>query len=516
MVPSKSAIATETAAATRAAAACLARGGSAVDAAIVASLVSGVVSPVSSGIGGGGFALVRDGATGETTIIDFRETAPAAYDAEAAEKEDAPTGMAVGVPGEIAGLAELHRRWGRRPWREDVEAAAAVADQGFTVTPHIARILERFPKWLPAGGLTAQFAPGGTPLAAGAQARNAALGATLRGIAARGAAAFYEGPVARSFVATARAAGSAITEQDLTAYKVVERKPLRTSWGGHEIFTMPPPSAGGLLLLTTLGMFSPEEIGQLDPTRPDGAHLLAEVFRGGLADRFKAVGDPDRVPVDVGALLAPARLAARRKAMDPKRTTPVGAFVNEDHGTSHLLVVDSNQNVVSLTTTVNSPWGARLYAEDSGVVLNDELHDFVKKSRTQAIGIGAPPGSGRPMARPPSSMTPTVVMKDGKVALVAGGSGGMRIATSVTLVTLGVLGGLGVGEAVKRPRVHVAPDGSLLVEPGGMSAEGKADLEGRGERVREEPAMNAVQAARLWPAAEAAADPRKFGEAVVP
>ncbi|MCS6899693.1 MAG: gamma-glutamyltransferase [Myxococcales bacterium] len=478
--------------------------------------MAGLVSPISSGIGGGGFALVREGATGQVTILDFRETAPAGYDAAAAEREGAPAGMAVGVPGELAGLAELHRRWGRRSWRENVEVAAAMAEQGFAIPLHTARVLARLPKLLPGGGLSAQFAPGGTPLAAGAFARNPALGATLWKIAAQGPAGFYQGAVARSFVAAARTAGSPMTEQDLAGYKVMERKPLRARWGDRDIYTMPPPSAGGLLLLSTLGMFPPEEVKKLDPTQPEGAHLLAEIFRGWLADRFRGIGDPDRNSINLGVLLDPVRLSSRRKALDPQRTRTIEAFLQEDRGTSHFVIVDKDKNVVSLTTTVNSPWGARLYAEDIGVLLNDELNDFLPPSRATALGLPSAPGVGKPGARPPSSMMPTLVTREGQVELVAGGSGGMRIATSVTLVALGVLGGLGVEAAVKRPRVHVTPDGVLWLEPGGMSEEGKADLVRRGERVKEEEAMNAVQGVRLWPRVEAVADLRKFGEAALP
>lgn len=391
-----------------------------------------------------------------------------------------------------------------------------MAENGFSITPHVARVLARLPKLLPAGGLASQFAPGGTPLAAGSPARNPALGATLKHIAEHGAAGFYSGAAGKSFVATARAAGSAMTEQDLASYKVVEREPLRTNWGAYEVYTMPPPSAGGLMLLTALGMFPPEEAARLDPTQAEGAHLLAETFRGALADRFRGVGDPAFARVAPQTFLAPERLAARRKAIDPYKTRKVGAFLQEDHGTSHLVVVDRDRNVVSLTTTVNSPWGSRLYAEDSGVLLNDELHDFTPQARSEALGVPVPPGGGRPGARPPSSMTPTLVLKGGELVLAAGGSGGMRIATSVTLVSLGVLSGLGVEEAVRRPRVHVTPDGTLLLEPGGMTPEGRADLERRGESIKEEEAMNAVQAVRLWPSPEAAADPRKFGQSALP
>jgi gamma-glutamyltranspeptidase/glutathione hydrolase len=510
----RGAVATETAAATRAALACLDRGGSAADAAVVAALVAGVVSPVSSGLGGGGFALIREGASGRVTALDFRESAPAAYDPDAASAPQAPPGLSVGVPGEVAGLVELHRRWGRRPWRENVEAARQLATKGFEVTPHTARFLARVPQLRPAGTLGSLFAPGGSPLTTGATVKIPALGATLEALGERGAAGFYEGAVARAFVGAARGAGSGITEQDLATYRVIERAPLKASWGEYEVHTMPPPSAGGLMLLTTLGMIDPAEARGLDPTRPEGAHLLAEIFRGSLADRFRHVGDPAG-GAGVEALLEPGRLAARRRGIDPGKTRAVEAWVQEDKGTSHLVIVDGEQNVVSLTTTVNSPWGSRLYAEDAGVLLNDELNDFLPRARAEALGLPGAPGVGRPGARPPSSMTPTVVLRGGKLALAAGGSGGMRIATSVTQVTLGVLAGLGVDEAIRRPRVHVTPDGALLLEPGAVGPEGRADLERRGERVKEEEAMNAVQGVRLWPAPEAAADGRKFGKAAL-
>ncbi|RYE90006.1 MAG: hypothetical protein EOO75_10840, partial [Myxococcales bacterium] len=500
----------------RAAIAAMEQGGSAADGAIAAALTAGVVSPVSSGMGGGGFAMVLDAATGKVTVLDFRESAPAAYDADAADAKDAPTGTSVGVPGEVAGLFELHRRHGRRPWATTVEEVARLAEQGFTLTPHMARALAKMGKAVPPGTMTAALLPGGTPLTAGATLREPVLAASLREVAKFGPTGFYGGRIGRSFVATARRAGSTLTEADLTGYKVIEREPLHIRWGEHDVYAMPPPSAGGLMLMQALAMFSPAEAArELDPTKPAGAHTLAEVFRGAMADRTRTVGDPGLTPVDTGALLDPARLRARRQGIASDRTRPVASFVREDHGTSHLVVSDAQGNVVSLTTTVNSPFGARVRDEDTGLVLNDELHDFIRPAAVAALGLATIPGSGRPGARPPSSMTPVIARGPAGDLVSLGGSGGMRIATSVTLVTLGMLAsGLGAEEAVKRPRVHIAQDGSLLLEPGAMTADERADLERRGEKVREEEAMNGVQALRRGPRVEAAADPRKFGLAV--
>lgn len=491
------AAATESSLATQAALDALDRGASAADAAIVAALVTGVAVPVSSGIGGGGFAVVWDAKTKAATALDFREIAPAGLDVEAFERPNAPRGMVVGVPGEVAGLAELHRRWGKLPFAADVEPAAKMAEDGFGLPPHMARAL-----LTPAGKAVAalpvlgpQLTPGGQPRRAGDLVRAPALAATLRTIAKQGAAGFYEGPVASSIVAAARREGGALTEDDLRAYRVVERAPLRGVVGDLEVLTMPPPSAGGLMLLETLGVFAPAELATLSPTTPDGAHLLAESMRASFADRIRSVGDPDRSKVDVGPLLDARRLAARRAAIRPDRTRAPAAFVTEDHGTTHLVVIDAEENVVSLTTTVNNAFGARLVAEASGVLLNDELADFVPRAMASKMGVTDPPGAARPGARPPSSMCPTVVLRGGRPLLALGGSGGLRIATGVSQVAAGVLAqGLTVDEAVRRPRIHVAPDGALVVERGAFGADALRDLQTRGEVVREDENVSAVQA----------------------
>lgn len=481
------AAATENELATKAAMAAMERGGSAVDGAIAAALVAGVVVPVSSGIGGGGFALVYDPRTKEAKILDFRETAPRGLDPETLAGKDVPQGAWVGTPGEVAGLVELHARWGKRPFAEDVEAAASIAEKGFSASPHMAKVMTRFASLIEKAGIGPRLPMNGRTVVA------KELAGTLRSIASKGKGAFYEGPIAASYVETARTAGGSITLADFSAYRVVERAPLRASWeGGYEILTMPPPSAGGLTVLELLGSYTRAELAGVGIHTTDGIHELAEIFRGVLADRFLHVVDPDIEPAGLDKLLDPARLRARRASIEPRETRPVTAFVKEDHGTTHLVVIDRDGLIVSLTTTVNNPFGARLVDPQTGVFLNDELTDFVSARTTGPLGIVSP-GRARPGARPPSSMTPTLVLRDGKPAFAVGGSGGMRIASGVAQVTAMMLSlPLGIDQAVARPRIHVVPDGTVLVEPGALDAAQKADLEARGEKVKEEENGSAV------------------------
>lgn len=514
----KHAVASENATATHAAMDVLDRGGNAVDAAIAAAFMLGVTVPVSSGIGGGGFALVWDAKTKKSTILDFRETAPAKLDPAAFESKTTPSGALVGVPGEVAGLAELHRRWGTKTFAECAAPAADAAERGFPISPHMARALTKMGKLITGTPAMASiFLPGGTALRAGATAQNPALAATLRTVGARGPAAFYEGPIAESMAAAAQRAGGTLTVEDLRSYKVLEREPLRVAWEGHEVMTMPPPSAGGVMVAELLGMFSAAEAAALDPRRAEGIHTLAEAMRGAFADRVRGVGDPAYATVDVPGLLAAERLKKRRASIDPNKTRRPGAFVTEDHGTSHLIVIDAQRNVVALTTTVNNPFGARIVADGTGILLNDELNDFTRLFHARPMGVNDPPGSPRALARPPSSMTPTVVLKNGEPVLVAGGSGGLRIATGVSQVTMAVLArGLSARAAVTEPRVHVSHDGTLVLEPGAVDAPTREDLARRGEALKEDDNISAVQAVSLSPGPsgwwlEPAADPRKFG-----
>lgn len=516
-------MATESVTATNAALDALSRGANAVDAAIVASLVAGIAVPVSSGIGGGGFAMVWDAKSHTATILDYRETAPAALDPSTFDTRDVAAGLKVGVPGEVAGLIEMHKRWGKRPLSEDFEDAAKLAEQGFALPPHMARsLLMKFSQDVPKlSVLGPMLFPQGTAAQAGDHVSNPKLAATLRRIGREGASAFYEGPIARSIVETVQKAGGVLTEQDLRDYKVIERQPLKAKWDKFEIVTMPPPSAGGVMLLQTLGMFTKDELAKMPATEPEGMHTLGEAIRASLADRLQFVADPAARPVNTAKLLDPQMLAARRASIKPNETRPPSAFVMQEHGTTHLIVVDAEQNIVSLTTTVNGPFGSRLVAEEPGILLNDEMTDFLSRPLSGKLGISDPAGATHAGVRPPSSMMPTLVLENGEPVLTLGGSGGYRIATGVPQVALGVLAqGLSVDEAVRRPRFHVTFDGTLLVEKGALSPEAVKDLEARGEKLREEDNISAVQAISFErKGAEVqvsvAADPRKYGAGLI-
>lgn len=495
------------------------RGGSAADAAIVAALVSGVTAPSSSGIGGGGFAMVWDQKSGRMTALDFREVAPRAVNAEALERRplaDEERGHLVGVPGEVRGLYELHRRAGKLPWSTLVEVAAKRARVGFTVAPHLGEMLGFGQKVV---GMRAGFAelyyPGSVARQAGSRMTNPVLATTLSAIASGGPAAYYEGTIADDLIAAVRAAGGTLTREDLRDYQVKERPPLKVRYAGRDVYTMPAPSAGGLLLAEVLSMFPPDELETLGHGTAAYEHLLGEAMRGAFYDRMRYVGDPDHEPVDYAKLLEPARLEARKRTFGLDRTHGIPAFAIQEHGTHHLVAADRQGNVVSLTTTVNRLFGAKLLDQKTGVVLNDQLDDFSQKTDAARVGLTESPNRPRPGARPVSSMTPTIVVTGGRASHALGGSGGTAIGTNVTQVLLSFLVfGQTPSEAVRAPRVYVPLDGRTLLVEKKASAEHVADLAWRGELVGEMPFDGtAVQALAIDDEGQVlgAADPRKHG-----
>jgi gamma-glutamyltranspeptidase/glutathione hydrolase len=549
------AVATENATATRVGIEALRSGANAVDTAISIALTLGVVQPASSGIGGGGFALVWDAAQRKVTALDFREVAPGAIDP--AELEYRPKeviqsgrGRMIGVPGEVAGLAELHRRFGRRSFAEDAAPAIAVAEQGYATSDHLARLAVAFHAQINySSPIKALFKPDGYAVGVGRRIVNRDLASTLRRIGAEGPKAFYEGEVAAEIVKAARQTGSAMSLSDLRAYRPVEREPLKVEWEGNTVYTMPPPSAGGLLLAETLGMFGKADLEPLGFGSGAYNHLLAETFRGAIVDRMRAIGDPGFVKTDVSALVSQGRLRNRRAEIARDRTRAAPRFVLREHGTAHFVVVDAQGNVVSLTTTINDAFGSLVSTETTGVILNDELDDFTTKAaaavfqsnatRTPESLSDAPsnaskvpasstdtagPNQPRPFARPTSSMTPTLAFRDGLPVLAVGGSGGLRIATGVTQALLArMVFAVPVTDCVAVPRVHTPTDEtSPVIEiDENVSESVVQDLRSRGETVRLGPNYSAVQmvafdrgpggAMRL----SAASDPRKGGVALV-
>jgi gamma-glutamyltranspeptidase/glutathione hydrolase len=542
------AVATENAMATRVGIEALRSGANAVDSAIAIAFALGVVQPASSGIGGGGFALVWDASQRKVTALDFREVAPGALDPAALEYRPKPAvetgrGAMIGVPGEVAGLAELHRRFGRRSFAEDVAPAVALAENGYATSDHLARLALAYHaeiNWSPP--LHALFKPTGWAVGVGRRVVNRDLAQTLRRIGAEGPKSFYEGNVALEMVRASQKTGGFLSLQDLRAYRPIEREPLKVSWEGHTVYTMSPPSAGGLLLAETLGMFGAADLEPLALGSGAYNHLLAETFRGAIVDRMRAIGDPAIANADISALMEKVRLLDRRAHIALDRTRPAPRFRLEEHGTTHFVVVDAAGNVVSLTSTINDAFGAMVSTETTGVILNNELDDFTTKATTALITTGAAPPEStvpesstaapgpnepRPFARPTSSMTPTIAFHDGLPVLVVGGSGGLRIATGVTQAFLArTVFQRPVQECVSMPRFHTPadenPPGVAVIELDGDTPDNVVqDLKSRGELVRFAPNYSGVQMVAIDRGRggsvriSAASDPRKGGEARV-
>lgn len=524
--------------ATRAALDVMANGGNAIDGAIAAALALGVVNPSASGIGGGGFALVYSVHEKKVSVFDFRETAPSTFSTPVLwppKKPDdvprdkfgwtGPRGGSVGVPGELAGLELLSRRYGKKSLVDDAAPAVSLAQNGFFLGKHTADLLEPFQARLSTQpSLAASFLPGGKPAAFMSRVRRPELAQTLVRFGREGKKPFYEGDIAQKIVEAARAAGSTLTREDVAGYQVQERKPLTRTVDGRTIFTMPAPSAGGLMLLETLSMFGASKSSALAAMGFGSSaylHTVAEAMRGAIADRARLAGDPDldpNVEKAYAAALEPAQIAARKKRIDPNKTHAPVEFKTKEQGTSHLVVTDPAGNVVSLTTTVNGPFGASIVAGDTGMLLNNELDDFTSEADAKAFGLNdGGPNRPRARARPVSSMTPAIVFENDVPILAVGGSGGPRIATGVTQATLArLLFDLDPNACVSHPRVHTSGS-TLFVEPE-IAADVRDGLAKRGETVKEEPWVGSAMQMITWTRAAdgrvkilAASDPRKAG-----
>ena len=523
------AVSTDHADATRAAMDVMGAGGNAVDAAVAAALVLGVVNPSASGFGGGGFAIVWSARDRRATVLDFRETAPKALDPEAISGKklgERARGATVGVPGEPAVLDLMVKRWGKRTLADDAAPAVHHATHGFYVSRHLADATGWvLPRIKQSPELSATFAPQGSPVGYATLVKRPELGRTLARFGAEGRASVYEGPTAQKIVDAVRSSGGRMDASDLAEYTVRERPALTAAIDGKTVITMPAPSAGGLMLLETLGMHGLGKDSMLaQPGNGSSGyfHVMAETMRGALADRIRFASDPDLEPATqkaYEAALAPAQLAARRARIDPNKTRPAPEWKTREQGTSHLVVWDYEGNVVSMTTTVNGPFGASVVAGDTGILLNDELDDFSTADDVAGFGVvGLGPNRPRPKARPVSSMTPVIVLEDGAPVLAVGGSGGQRIATGVTQGTLcRLVFGLDPSTCVAQPRVHPTTN-ALFVDPD-IAPDVRAGLVARGETLKDEafhPAIQMIAIDRKSPGKPrllAASDPRKGGYA---
>lgn len=533
------AVASDHADATRAALDVMAAGGNAADGAVAAALALGVVNPSASGIGGGGFALVYTAVDHKVTVLDFREEAPASFSAEILSPPKKPTdpppldrfgwtgprGGSVGVPGEPAGLELLSRRFGKRSLADVAAPAVALAQNGFHASRHASEVASAFKarvQTLPS--LASSFFPGGQAVALGSRVRRPELAATLLRFGAEGKRSIYEGPAAQKIVDAVRGAGGTMTREDLAAYTVKERAPLSRTIDGRTVYTMPAPSAGGLMLMEALSMYGASRSSPLAALGFGSSaylHTVSEVMRGATADRARFAGDPTLEPsVDkaYADALDPAQIAARRARIDPMKTHAPVEFKTKEQGTSHVVVVDPAGNIVSLTTTVNGPFGASIVAGDTGILLNNELDDFSSAADAATFGQkDGGPNRPRPRARPVSSMTPTIVIEGGAPILALGGSGGTRIATGATQAALArLLFDLDPSACVSHPRVHTQ-GATLFVDPD-LAPDVREGLRTRGETVNDEPFTGSAIQMIAWHRTPggpvkllAAADPRKGG-----
>jgi gamma-glutamyltranspeptidase/glutathione hydrolase len=468
-------------------------GGNAVDAAIAAAFALAVAQPQSTGIGGGGFLLIRL-ADGRAFAIDARETAPAAATPDLYTRPGVPDnaslvgGLAVGTPGLVAGLALALEAHGTLPLARVLAPAIRLAEEGYEVGPYQARFIVEMEK----RGLGApfpelariHFPP--APVTARTRIVQADLARTLRAIAALGPPAFYEGPVADAIAKAVAEHGGILTTGDLARYRPVVRAPLTARYRGYEVLAFPPPSSGGVTLLEILNVLEGFELAPLGAGSSAAIHRIAEAMKLAFADRAVYLGDPDFAELPVAALLDPAYAARQRARIDPawwrrapwtwgqgERAIAVAGpgLPLDDKGTAHISVADAAGNAVSLTETVNTPYGSLVMVPGTGILLNNEMDDFATRpGLPNAFGLVARAGANGVAAdkRPLSSMAPIIVLQDGKLRFVAGSNGGPRIITTTLLAMLNLLDfGMDVSEAVAAPRFHHQwlPD-ELLLEAG--------------------------------------------------
>jgi gamma-glutamyltranspeptidase/glutathione hydrolase len=519
--------------ASAAGAAVLKAGGNAIDAACATALALGVLHPEGSGIGGGGFALVYIAKEKKVYALDFRERAPAAItparflaNGKAVPGLSKEGGLAVAVPGEVSGLGLMVKRWGKKPFGACVDPAQKLAAKGAPASWRLAEALAALTKEPPPAdpAFAKMFVGPGMPKETEIFKRPE-LAATLAKLRAGGPGAFYKGTIAAAIVKAVKDAGGVMTLADLASYAPTERTPLEASHRGLRVLTMPPPSSGGVALIETLGILDARypTLGDLPkdgPTSPAYLQTLAEAFKHAFADRARFLGDPDFVKMDVAKLTSAAYAATLAQRIKPDAVLASDAYGSlgptavppKDGGTTHLAVIDAAGNAVSLTTTVNLSFGAHLVAGKTGIVLNNQMDDFVMQVGVpNAFGlIGNEQNAVAPGKRPLSSMTPTLVMDGDKVKVVVGGAGGPTIITATTEVLLDVVDWkMDAQTAVVAPRVHDQWFPEMLgVEPAIPAATIKA-LAADGQKVKPVPMIGKVNVlVRTDKGIDAASEPR--------
>ncbi|KGR96061.1 gamma-glutamyltransferase [Burkholderia pseudomallei MSHR7343] len=506
------------------------QGGNAVDAAVAIAFTLAVTYPEAGNIGGGGFMTVYMG--GKPYFLDYRERAPLAATKDMYLDKDGNVvkGMslygdrAVGVPGTVAGMWEAQKRFGRLKWKQVIAPAIRYARDGFVVDEQLAQRGVDASKEF--GGKT-NFDQYFSGLKAGATFKQPELAAVLARIANDGAKDFYDGKTADLIAASMKKGGGLITKQDLVQYKAVWRQPVQANWNGYRVITAPPPSSGGIGLVQLLTMKADRkaDFDGVALNSPQYVHLIAEIEKRVFADRAQYLGDPDFYKVPVAQLTDAAYIAKRAAEVNPEKPSDtksvlpgLGTSMPEKAETTHFSVVDKWGNAVSNTYTINGYFGSGVVAEGTGIVLNDEMDDFsAKPGVANMFGVvGSDANAIEPKKRPLSSMSPTVLTKDGKVALVIGTPGGSRIFTSIFQVITNLYDfKMPLKDAVGAMRFHhqLLPPNTIFWEPyhpiDGELAKG---IEAKGYTLKGQDFSGDIQAIRIdGKTPEAVSDPRGRG-----
>ena len=497
-------------------------GGNAVDAAVAVGYALAVTNPCCGNLGGGGFATLHL-ADGRDLFLNFRETAPGAatptmfLDAAGEVVPDLSLKgyKAVAVPGTVLGLDTLLRKYGTLPRATVMAPAIKLAEEGFVLTQGDADILAGAAKnFADQPNAARVFLKVGKPLGAGERLVQADLAATLKRISQEGPDAFYKGPIADGIVAASAANGGILSKRDFETYSVTEDQPVRCNYRGYDIISAPPPSSGGTAICEILNIVEGYPMAAWGFNSSTSIHALVEAMRHAFVDRNFLLGDPAFVKNPLERLLSEAYAADIRGKIDPSRASTSkdvqpGTAPHEGTETTHFSIVDAKGNAVSVTYTINALFGAKVIAGNTGFFLNDEMDDFtVKPGVANLFGlVQGKTNAIAPGKRPLSSMSPTIVMKNGKVFMVLGSPGGSRIISIVAQVLLNVADhGMTIQEAVNAPRIHHQwlPD-QVTVEPLALSADTRVNLEAMGYKIVEQTPWGAAEAILIGPAEDATA-----------
>jgi gamma-glutamyltranspeptidase/glutathione hydrolase len=505
----------------------LKRGGNAVDAAVAMGFALAVVLPNAGNIGGGGFMIIHDAKSGKDIALDFRELAPALAhkdmyldaNGNVIRGKSTSTHLAVGVPGTVAGLDLALKKYGTMSLKELIAPSILIAKNGFTVTEHLAEMLtasqNQLGRWAASRAI---FFHDNRPLLAGEKLVQKDLANSLRLIADHGLTAFYQGEIAQKIVKEMKKHDGIISASDMKNYKVMEREPVKGNYRGYQVISMPPPSSGGVHIIQMLNMLETFPIGEQGLNSAANIHVMAETMKLAYADRSEYLGDPDFTKVPIKELTSTQYAAHLVKKINLDKATPSSQIKPgkpigyESDQTTHYSVADKFGNVVATTYTLNLLFGSGIVAEGTGILLNNEMDDFSAKAGVpNAFGlIGGEANAVAANKRPLSSMSPTIVTKDGKPFLVTGSPGGSRIITTTLQVIMNVIDHkMNVAEATTAPRIHHQWEPDFIRIEHGISIDTLNLLKQKGHKINVAPSMGRTQTIQITPDGfDAFSDPR--------